>query len=186
MVENNEDPKMTAFAITVDAKFGTSTGISAGDRATTLRTLADPQVPLLHRTNLNLVSGRVSRFCSKQNFEFGAYVVARLTTLHYTVVCVLCSCVLPVPIALQLRCLFQVYVSFHPYGRSLPSFHDLGRAYEGFWLVPSRPFNLVFLLQAGPQDFNRPGHIFPLRYTVSLISILFSLCAFAMFARPSW
>ncbi|CAB1114158.1 unnamed protein product [Ectocarpus sp. CCAP 1310/34] len=43
MVENNEDPKMTAFAITVDAKFGTSTGISAGDRATTLRALADPE-----------------------------------------------------------------------------------------------------------------------------------------------
>lgn len=44
MVANNEDPKMTAFAITVDAKLGTSTGISAGDRAMTLRELANPKV----------------------------------------------------------------------------------------------------------------------------------------------
>ncbi|CAM9795866.1 unnamed protein product [Scytosiphon promiscuus] len=43
MVTNNEDPKMTAFAITVDAKLGTSTGISAGDRAITLRELANPK-----------------------------------------------------------------------------------------------------------------------------------------------
>jgi 3,4-dihydroxy-2-butanone 4-phosphate synthase len=28
----NEDPKATAFTVSVDAKFGTSTGISAGDR----------------------------------------------------------------------------------------------------------------------------------------------------------
>lgn len=46
MVENNEDPKMTAFTVTVDAKLGTSTGISAGDRARTLRALADPEVTI--------------------------------------------------------------------------------------------------------------------------------------------
>lgn len=44
MVVNNEDPKMTAFTVTVDAKLGTTTGISAGDRATTLRALADSEV----------------------------------------------------------------------------------------------------------------------------------------------
>lgn len=44
MVENNEDPKMTAFTVSVDAKLGTSTGISAGDRARTLRALANPEV----------------------------------------------------------------------------------------------------------------------------------------------
>lgn len=44
MVDNNEDPKMTAFAITVDAKLDVSTGISAGDRARTLRALADLKV----------------------------------------------------------------------------------------------------------------------------------------------
>ncbi len=35
---------MTAFTVTVDAKIGTSTGISAGDRARTLRALADAEV----------------------------------------------------------------------------------------------------------------------------------------------
>lgn len=44
MVVNNEDPKMTAFTVTVDAKLGTTTGISAGDRAITLRALAHSEV----------------------------------------------------------------------------------------------------------------------------------------------
>lgn len=56
MVENNEDPKMTAFAITVDAKLGTSTGISAGDRARTLRALADLEVSYEVRVALYLTS----------------------------------------------------------------------------------------------------------------------------------
>ncbi|CAM9155298.1 unnamed protein product [Choristocarpus tenellus] len=41
MVPDNEDPKQTAFSVTVDAKEGVTTGISAGDRAITLRGLAD-------------------------------------------------------------------------------------------------------------------------------------------------
>jgi 3,4-dihydroxy 2-butanone 4-phosphate synthase / GTP cyclohydrolase II len=42
MVSHNEDPKGTAYTVTVDAVEGTSTGISAADRARTLRVLADP------------------------------------------------------------------------------------------------------------------------------------------------
>ncbi len=42
MVTNNQDPKGTAYTVSVDAKQGTSTGISASDRALTFRTLADP------------------------------------------------------------------------------------------------------------------------------------------------
>jgi 3,4-dihydroxy 2-butanone 4-phosphate synthase/GTP cyclohydrolase II len=42
MVERNEDPRSTAFTVTVDARRGVGTGISAADRATTLRLLADP------------------------------------------------------------------------------------------------------------------------------------------------
>ena len=41
MVRNNEDPKCTAFTVTVDYKIGTTTGISAADRALTIRKLAD-------------------------------------------------------------------------------------------------------------------------------------------------
>ncbi|TKG58123.1 bifunctional 3,4-dihydroxy-2-butanone-4-phosphate synthase/GTP cyclohydrolase II [Prauserella endophytica] len=42
MVHTNQDRRGTAYAITVDAKHGISTGISASDRARTIRSLADP------------------------------------------------------------------------------------------------------------------------------------------------
>jgi 3,4-dihydroxy 2-butanone 4-phosphate synthase / GTP cyclohydrolase II len=38
----NTEGQRTAFTVSVDAKHGTSTGISAGDRCTTVRTLIDP------------------------------------------------------------------------------------------------------------------------------------------------
>lgn len=38
----NTDPKHTAFTVSVDYKYGTSTGISVGDRLTTILRLADP------------------------------------------------------------------------------------------------------------------------------------------------
>jgi len=41
MVTNNEDPKETAYAVSVDYKHGTTTGISAADRAATFRALSD-------------------------------------------------------------------------------------------------------------------------------------------------
>ncbi|ROH84480.1 3,4-dihydroxy-2-butanone-4-phosphate synthase [Pseudomethylobacillus aquaticus] len=42
MVTRNSDPFRTAFTVSVDYKHGTSTGISAADRAATLRALANP------------------------------------------------------------------------------------------------------------------------------------------------
>lgn len=42
MVDNNTESHRTAFTISVDLLEGTSTGISAADRAATLRALADP------------------------------------------------------------------------------------------------------------------------------------------------
>lgn len=42
MVVNNEDPRGTAYTVSVDAADRYSTGISASDRAHTLRVLADP------------------------------------------------------------------------------------------------------------------------------------------------
>jgi 3,4-dihydroxy 2-butanone 4-phosphate synthase/GTP cyclohydrolase II len=44
MVDNNTESHRTAFTISVDLLEGTSTGISAADRAATLRGLADPNV----------------------------------------------------------------------------------------------------------------------------------------------
>lgn len=43
MVEANEDVRGTAYTVTVDATHGVTTGISASDRATTVRALADPE-----------------------------------------------------------------------------------------------------------------------------------------------
>lgn len=42
MVESNEDPRRTAYTVSVDAATGITTGISASDRTRTLRVLADP------------------------------------------------------------------------------------------------------------------------------------------------
>lgn len=42
MVPRSEDPRRTAYTVTVDAASGVTTGISAQDRARTLRVLADP------------------------------------------------------------------------------------------------------------------------------------------------
>lgn len=42
MVSHNEDVRGTAYTVTVDAAIGVTTGISAHDRARTLRVLADP------------------------------------------------------------------------------------------------------------------------------------------------
>lgn len=43
MTAVNEDPKGTAYTVSVDARDGGTTGISAEDRARTLRVLADPE-----------------------------------------------------------------------------------------------------------------------------------------------
>lgn len=43
MVPHSQDPRRTAYTVTVDAARGVTTGISASDRARTMRVLADPQ-----------------------------------------------------------------------------------------------------------------------------------------------
>jgi 3,4-dihydroxy 2-butanone 4-phosphate synthase/GTP cyclohydrolase II len=42
MVERSEDPRKTAYTVSVDAAVGVTTGISGADRARTLRVLGDP------------------------------------------------------------------------------------------------------------------------------------------------
>ncbi|MFC5287077.1 3,4-dihydroxy-2-butanone-4-phosphate synthase [Actinokineospora guangxiensis] len=44
MVARNEDPEQTAYTVSVDAADGIGSGISAADRAHTLRRLADPAI----------------------------------------------------------------------------------------------------------------------------------------------
>jgi 3,4-dihydroxy 2-butanone 4-phosphate synthase / GTP cyclohydrolase II len=42
MVSANQDPRNTAYTVTVDARIGVTTGVSAADRVHTMRVLADP------------------------------------------------------------------------------------------------------------------------------------------------
>jgi len=44
MVAENDSPHSTAFTVTVDYRYGTTTGISASDRTLTVRNLANPDV----------------------------------------------------------------------------------------------------------------------------------------------
>lgn len=48
MVENNTETHETAFTVSVDYRFGTTTGISAGDRAKTVKALIDPKIKAEH------------------------------------------------------------------------------------------------------------------------------------------
>src|SRR5580692_11000216 len=43
MVSSNTESQRTAFTVSVDARNGTTTGISASDRATTVKALVDPE-----------------------------------------------------------------------------------------------------------------------------------------------
>jgi 3,4-dihydroxy 2-butanone 4-phosphate synthase/GTP cyclohydrolase II len=43
MIEHSQDRRTTAYTVTVDAREGVTTGISAADRARTLEVLADPE-----------------------------------------------------------------------------------------------------------------------------------------------
>jgi 3,4-dihydroxy 2-butanone 4-phosphate synthase/GTP cyclohydrolase II len=43
MVQQNTESQRTAFLVTVDARFGTTTGISASDRSATIQALVDPR-----------------------------------------------------------------------------------------------------------------------------------------------
>jgi 3,4-dihydroxy 2-butanone 4-phosphate synthase/GTP cyclohydrolase II len=42
MTDESDDPRGTAFTVSVDLKIGTTTGVSAADRCATIRALADP------------------------------------------------------------------------------------------------------------------------------------------------
>ncbi len=48
MVVNNTETHETAFTVSVDYRFGTTTGISAGDRAKTVKALIDPKIKAEH------------------------------------------------------------------------------------------------------------------------------------------
>lgn len=85
MAPSNSDPMGTAFTVSVDARYGTTTGISAADRATTIRALIDKKTgphDLLrpgHIFPLRYMSGGVLR---RAGHTEAAVDLARLAGLY--------------------------------------------------------------------------------------------------------
>jgi 3,4-dihydroxy 2-butanone 4-phosphate synthase/GTP cyclohydrolase II len=49
MVPANNAPRQTAFTVSIEARTGVTTGISAADRARTIAVAADPELSRRHR-----------------------------------------------------------------------------------------------------------------------------------------
>jgi 3,4-dihydroxy 2-butanone 4-phosphate synthase / GTP cyclohydrolase II len=85
MVPNNTESMRTAFTISVDARVGTTTGISAADRAATIRLLAEPATQAADLTRpghvfpLRAQGGGV---LSRRGHTEAAVDLARLSGLH--------------------------------------------------------------------------------------------------------
>lgn len=84
MVSANQDSYQTAFTISVDGKAGNSTGISAADRARTLRALAHPQASAAQFTRPGHVfplRARKGGVLARPGHTEAAYDLARLAGL---------------------------------------------------------------------------------------------------------
>lgn len=84
MVAQNADPFRTAFTVSVDYKYGTTSGISAADRALTLRALADvnSQAGEFHRPgHIFPLRARVGGVLERPGHTEAAYDLARMAGL---------------------------------------------------------------------------------------------------------
>lgn len=85
MVTENTDPHETAFTVTVDAKHGTTTGISAYDRALTVKTILDPKTKpedLRRPGHLFLLMAREGGVLKRAGHTEAAVDLARLAGLY--------------------------------------------------------------------------------------------------------
>ncbi len=84
MVAQNADPFRTAFTVSVDYKYGTTSGISAADRALTLRALANSnsQASEFHRPgHIFPLRARVGGVLERPGHTEAAYDLARMAGL---------------------------------------------------------------------------------------------------------
>ncbi len=84
MVRLNRDAKGTAFTVTVDAAKGVTTGISAHDRATTIRLMADPEAgadDFVTPGHLNPLRARAGGVLERAGHTEAAVDMAKLTGL---------------------------------------------------------------------------------------------------------
>jgi 3,4-dihydroxy 2-butanone 4-phosphate synthase/GTP cyclohydrolase II len=84
MVERNTEAQRTAFTVTVDYRHGTTTGISAGDRARTARALVDPATrpaDLARPGHLHVLRARDGGVLKRAGHTEAAVDLARLAGL---------------------------------------------------------------------------------------------------------
>ena len=82
MTEHNTDPKRTAFTLSADARTGITTGVSATDRARTIRVLADPgSVPtdLVHPGHVFPLRAREGGILTRRGHTEAAVDLMRLS-----------------------------------------------------------------------------------------------------------
>ncbi|MBI5687537.1 MAG: bifunctional 3,4-dihydroxy-2-butanone-4-phosphate synthase/GTP cyclohydrolase II [Verrucomicrobia bacterium] len=85
MVERNRDAFKTAFMVTVDAKHGITTGISAADRAKTIHVLADPKsrpADLVQPGHINPLAAREGGVLCRAGHTEASVDLARLAGQH--------------------------------------------------------------------------------------------------------
>ena len=85
MVERNRESFKTAFMVTVDAKHGITTGISAADRAKTIRVLADPKAKpsdLVQPGHINPLAARDGGVLCRAGHTEAAVDLARLAGMN--------------------------------------------------------------------------------------------------------
>jgi 3,4-dihydroxy 2-butanone 4-phosphate synthase/GTP cyclohydrolase II len=84
MVSRNTERQRTAFTVTVDARAGTTTGISAADRSATARTLADPSTrpqDLLRPGHMHVLRAQPGGVLERPGHTEAAVDLARLAGL---------------------------------------------------------------------------------------------------------
>ena len=85
MVRLNRDSKGTAFTVTVDAATGVTTGISAADRARTIRLMADPKAgagDFVSPGHINPLRARKGGVLERAGHTEAAVDLARLAGLY--------------------------------------------------------------------------------------------------------
>jgi 3,4-dihydroxy 2-butanone 4-phosphate synthase/GTP cyclohydrolase II len=85
MVAQNTESQRTAFTITVDYRHGTTTGISAGDRAATIRSLIDPATrpdDLARPGHIHVLRARQGGVLKRAGHTEAAVDLARMAGLY--------------------------------------------------------------------------------------------------------
>ena len=85
MVRENTESQRTAFTVTVDYRHGTSTGISAHDRATTIKALIDPDtrpVDLARPGHIHVLRSREGGVLKRAGHTEAAVDLARMAGLY--------------------------------------------------------------------------------------------------------